>query len=207
MTEAAIPSDSGEIVALPDTRYRAKHVIFAAIMLAAGFWFLYDGYIGWPKHNREVRAVMDGIKSAEARNDPKQVDELKGRLGSMHKEYTEMDLLIQKALGGALPVAGLLYGIWTLRATRGRYRMTADAVEAPGAGVVPLVDILSIDRTRWDRKGIAIVHYQSHHPQRERTFRLDDFAYERGPTDQIFDRLEALVAPPSEMPAEQGEAQ
>ena len=56
-----------------------------------------------------------------------------------------------------------------------------------------------VDKTRWERKGIAVVRYQAHHPQRERSFNLDDFAYQRKPTDDILDHLETYMAPPPEM--------
>jgi len=78
-------------------------------------------------------------------------------------------------------------------------RLSGNTLEIPGHGEIPLTEIRSIDKTRWERKGIAIVRYQAHHPQRERSFNLDDFAYQRKPTDDILDQLEAYMAPPPEM--------
>ncbi|HEX8524595.1 MAG TPA: hypothetical protein VF669_20230 [Tepidisphaeraceae bacterium] len=198
----AAPIESDEIVARADKRYRNKHLIFAIATIAFGLWFAYDGWIGWPKHNQEVRGVQRGIEEAGQKNDLKKQQELKEKIASMHKEYTETDILIQRLLALVLPAAGLAYGIWTLHATRGQYRLAGNTLEVPGYPPIDLVDIHRIDKTRWERKGIAVVHYRAHHPQRDRTFKLDDFAYERGPTDQIFERIDYYLAPPAEFPPE-----
>jgi len=197
--EPSINTAPDEIIAMPDIRYRGKHMIFALVMIVVGFWFAYDGWIGWPKHNQEVRAVEQGIVKATDEGDVKQADDLKAKLSKMHKPYTPADILIQKLLAGALPLLGLAYGYWTWHATRGRLRLSGNTLEIPGHGEIPLTEIRSIDKTRWERKGIAIVRYQAHHPQRERSFNLDDFAYQRKPTDDILDQLEAYMAPPPEM--------
>ena len=213
-----------EIIANHDRRYRRKHMIFTvALILFAllpriplpGFvtntigWeslrgFAYDGWIGWPRHNEEVRDIDKGIAQAEVAGDTAKVEELKAKKSKMHKEYTPADILIQKCLAIVLPILGLAYGIWTWHATRGRYRLVGNTLEMPGHGEIPLSDIRSVDKTRWERKGIAVITYQDHHPQRERTFKLDDFAYERDPTDKILERVEAYLAPPPEMGAPSG---
>ena len=184
-----------EIVAGPDGRYRGKHLLFAVIMIVGGFWFAYDGWIGWPKHNDEVQAVQRDIDQAR---DEKKKDELKTKLATMHRRYTEADLLIQKLIAVVLPIVGVAYGVWTMAATRGQYRLAGNTLTIPGAEPIDLVDINRIDKARWDRKGIAVVYYEAHHPRRTKTFRLDDFAYQRGPTDEILARIEKFLAPPGE---------
>jgi hypothetical protein len=193
---------SDEIVARPDMRYRGKHLIFSFVIIVAGFWFAYDGWIGWPRHNREVYAVESGIRKAETEHDQKKADELKTQLANMHKPYNDADLLIQKLLAVALPLAGIAYAIWSVRVTRGRLRLAGHTFEVPGAAPIDLGDIRRIDKSRWDRKGIAIVHYEAHNPRRSRSVKIDDFAYERKPTDEIVERIEAYLAPPPEMGAE-----
>ncbi len=208
MTEQQVMIETpDEIVARPDFRYRGKHILFSAIIFAVGFWFMYDGYIGWPGHNKELSDLNASIRSAQAAGDSRKVDELKAKLADMHREYTATDINIQKVLGFGLPVAGLLYGIWTARVTRGQFRLSGHTLSIPGHGDIEMADIQSIDKTKWDRKGIAVVRYIAHHPRRERSFKLDDFAYERGPTDQILERIENYLAPPPEMPPEEAAPQ
>ena len=216
------PAPGDEIVAYPDRRYRRKHLIFAVAAILFGLLpripvpafvtnitgieslrgFAYDGWIGWPKHNEELRKLELDIQQADASGDTATVNELKGKKSKMHTEYNAASILIQKVLAVVLPAAGIAYGIWTWRTTRGRLRLSGNTLEIPGHGEIPLSDIKSIDKTRWERKGIALVRYQAHHPQRERSFNLDDFAYERKPTDEILERIEAYIAPPPEMGAD-----
>jgi hypothetical protein len=195
-------SGSDEIIARPDARYRLKHMVFAIVIFGVGFWFGYDGWIGWPRHNREVAALQHDIDNAAKRGDQRQLEELKTKLAGMHKPYNEADLLIQKLLACGLPVIGLGYGLWTLLVTRGQIRVEGHTLHVPGAEPIEFVDIRHIDKARWDRKGIAVIHYQAHHPQRETSYKLDDFAYQRKPTDEILERIENFLAPPPELAPE-----
>src|SRR5439155_326764 len=71
--------------------------------------------------------------------------------------HTQADLLIQKILALVLPAAGIFWGVWTIRETRGFYRMTADTLEVPGHPAITYDDIRRIDKRNWDRKGVAYV--------------------------------------------------
>jgi hypothetical protein len=65
--------------------------------------------------------------------------------------------------------------------------------------------IRRLDKKLWDRKGIAYVDYEVDGASELRRFRLDDFVYERKPTDQIYDRINAYVSAqqgPSDEPGE-----
>ncbi len=201
MTESQEPlSVSHEIVARPDRRYRGKHLAFTVIMIAAGFWFAYDGWIGWPGHNQRLRSLDQQIDQAEQTGDRKRYQDLKAQLASMHRQYTPVDLLIQRILAVGLPVFGILYGAWTLAVTRGQYRLVGQALMLPGHDPIDFADIQRLDKSRWERKGIATLYYQTATGS-ERSARLDDFAYERAPTDEIFERIETYLVPP-EVPSE-----
>ena len=54
----------------------------------------------------------------------------------------------------------------------------------------------------WDRKGIAFVGYEGL-DGRPGKLKLDDFIYEREPTDAIFKRIEDYVAPAAQQQAEE----
>lgn len=222
MTEQHEPLPSDEIVAQYEWRYRRKHLFFALLMLALALLpriplpafiadstgieslrgFAYDGWVGWPGHNKKLNDLEAARDKAQESGDTKTYEDLKVRIGQMHKQYTEADMLIQKVLATGLPLLGIAWGVWTWHATRGRYRLTRSTLEIPGQTTIELSDIREIDKTRWERKGIAVVHYQAHQPQRMRSFHLDDFAYQRSPTDDILERLEAYLAPPPEIPAQ-----
>jgi hypothetical protein len=78
----------------------------------------------------------------------------------------------------------------------------------PGHPPIPLDKIQSVNRESWDRKGIAVmeydlttapmrasktsgpVSYEGVTPGVRGIFKLDDFVYEREPTDVIFKAIE-----------------
>ncbi|MBX2850901.1 MAG: hypothetical protein KTR15_04045 [Phycisphaeraceae bacterium] len=62
---------------------------------------------------------------------------------------------------------------------------------AYGGAEVPFEAITRIDASRWDRKGIARVYYNA--GEIEKSVLIDDFKFERQPTDEIFKRLKEAV--------------
>ena len=91
-----------------------------------------------------------------------------------------------------LPPLGLLVLGWSLYRSRGSYRLANNILQAPGHPPVPLEAIRSIDKTDWDRKGIAHVNYELANGAKG-TVTLDDFIYDRPPTDEIFRRIEVYT--------------
>ena len=82
-----------------------------------------------------------------------------------------------------------IYFLATFILTRGRW------VEADEQGVrtssgqqMDYASIKSIDKSRWQRKGIAMVHYESN-GQAGRIL-LDDWKYDREPTKRILEAIE-----------------
>ena len=53
--------------------------------------------------------------------------------------------------------------------------------------------ITAIDKRQWDRKGIAYVDYEVNGTHGR--LKLDDFVYEREPTDRIYDAIVQFVQP------------
>lgn len=62
---------------------------------------------------------------------------------------------------------------------------------ANGGVEVPFDQITRIDASRWDNKGIAKVYYDE--VSGERNVLIDDFKFERVPTNAIFNRIKAAV--------------
>jgi hypothetical protein len=81
-----------------------------------------------------------------------------------------------------------------LRSTRGEYRLDGDTLHVPGHPPIPLSSIRLIDKAIWERKGIARIEYELGESGQRNSFKLDDIAYLREPTDQILDRIEAYAA-------------
>ena len=69
----------------------------------------------------------------------------------------------------------------------------ADTLQAPGHPAINVDDIRRIDKRKWDKKGIAYLHYEIGQPPTAGVLKLDDFAYERKPTDEMLERIEKNV--------------
>jgi hypothetical protein len=192
-TESAEPSaPADEIIAEPDVGYRWKHLIMSVLLIAAGAWFAYDGWHKWPAENREIDRVQKAREAARASGNTVEDEKLAKELQTL-SPHTPMDIAIQKVLAAILPAFGIFWGAWTLRDTRGQYRLAVDTLHAPGHPPVSFNDIRRIDKRKWDKKGIAFLHYEVGQPPVAGVVKLDDFAYERKPVDEILERIERNV--------------
>ena len=193
-----------EIVAPADNYHRGKFILMSLGLIGFGLWFAYDGYIGWPKHNEQVRTVQRQIDDADRVKDEATASRLRVELSNMDGIHNNAALLLQKVLGWSLPPIGLALLIRTLYNSRGVYRLAGQTLHVPGHPPVPFDAIRRIDKRLWDRKGIAFVDYEldggagAGAAAKAGRLKLDDFVYKRDPTDAIFKRIENFVSPPAE---------
>jgi hypothetical protein len=185
-----------EIVAQPDDGYRWKHLIMSILMIAGGLWFAYDGWINWPNMNVKAAQVEKQLEVAQRNKDDTKAATLSAELRKYEK-HNDASILLQKILAFVLPGFGLLWGIWTIKDTRGEYRLSGDTLYVPGHPPVPFDHIRRIDKRKWDRKGVAYLHYEHGAPPTQRVLKLDDFAYERKPTDDILELIEKNLLSPA----------
>jgi len=199
---AATAVSAANVVARASREYRFKRLIIVAMLVGMGAWFGYDGFIGWPKENQQIKDIEGSIEPArreiERTTDPERrrsetakVVELEAKLGKLQK-HSESDLGLQRILCYTLPPLGFVVLGWSLYRSRGSYRLSNKTLHAPGHPPVPLDAIRSIDKTDWDRKGIAHVNYELANGDKG-TVTLDDFIYDRPPTDEIFRWIEVYT--------------
>ncbi len=178
MTETAqvAPAETGDIVAKADRRYRGKWCFIGLAFLGGAIWFLRDGYVGYEAENEKARqqAVAAGKPVPE-------------------RLHSDTDIRLQRIIGFGLLPLGFLMLFKAFYSGRGEYRLSGGVLHVPGHPPVPLDSIRSIDQSNWDRKGIVYLTYDA--GAGERRLKLDDYVYERGPTDRIYDRILAAVAP------------
>jgi hypothetical protein len=79
--------------------------------------------------------------------------------------------------------------------SRGSIRLKEETLFVPGHKPVPLPMVESLDKRKWERKGIAWVNYRTENGKQGK-LKLDDFVYEREPVDEIFKRIEQWLASP-----------
>ena len=177
MSESVPPP--GDVVARAGKYYRNARYLLAAGLFIYGLLSIKDGFFKYPQVDRE-----------ELARDP-------------HNKvtYSEPDIFINQALGVGLPPAAVLMLLWALHKSRGEYRLSDQTLSVPGHPPIPLASIESLDKSQWDRKGVAVVSYKL--PDgKARTFKLDDFVYEHDGIDEIYRRIESSFQEPEPKPQE-----
>ena len=181
MSENAEANQS-EIIAPPGREYRIRRYLFVGLMVAAGLWFAYDGFIGYPRQWEKFSRMTPDERAHTTAPPP------------------PFSIRIQKELAlSLLLLAPTCLGIFLYR-SRGSYRMNAETLSVPGHPPVQFSQILELDKSLWDRKGIAKVTYRTVSRDATQTLRLDDFIYQYQPVRQIVARIEKYLE--SETPAE-----
>jgi hypothetical protein len=185
-TQPAPASPDAVIVARGASYYRWTRYAFSALLLGMAAWFGYDGYVKYPRDNE--------LHLLHVRNPQQYPDD--------YPTHDATSILLQKVLAATLPFVALGLVGWTLYRSRGAYRLSGEVLSVPGHPDVPLSAITTIDKSKWDRKGIAKIDYDL--PGRKGRLTLDDFIYDRPPTDQILETIEAklgVAAPDAPPPA------
>jgi hypothetical protein len=185
------PSGPLVIVARASNEYRLKRLVIIVMLIAGGLWFGYDGFVGWPGENQRIADLIKQQEAARKANDDSKVIQIGTQIKDIHGgiPHTDTDIRMQKVLAFSLPPLGLFVLAWSLYYSRGIYRLQDNVLTVPGHPPIPLDAIRSIDRTDWDRKGIALINYELPNGI-ARSARLDDFIYQRKPTDDIFKQIE-----------------
>ncbi len=168
--------------------------VIGAMMLLFSGWFLYDGTIAYPLQ-QEIQSAYDKIKQDNP-GDPIVHAQLwaehaqsKGwPTATPKKKVEDKDILTQKVIAGITAPVGI-YFLGTFFLALGRW------VEADEQGVrtnsgrqTDYASIKSIDKSRWQRKGIAVVHYGL--DGTDERILLDDWKFEREPTKRILAAIE-----------------
>lgn len=175
MTDTAVTKASGELVARADFQYRWRVYLFFVVMFGYGMWSLYDGFVAWPRDNALWQQMEEH-----------------GQIPPQ-KMHNDAGILLNRALGIVLPAISLPLFIWLMYRSRGEYRLADGTLAAPGHPAVPLERIEALDKTLWDRKGIAAVEYKDAAGDAHKLF-LRDMVYDRRTTDRIVERIEAHLA-------------
>jgi len=172
---AAAPEPSppgGPIVARPAMWHRLKIGAVGLMFLGFGIAFAYDGFYRYPKKNADEEAKF-GKSLAKP-------------------PYSDLDILLQRALTFVCTPVGVWLLARVASRSRGEYRLDGDVLTISGHPPVPLSAIVRVDKRRWEHKGIAVIDYELADGVTG-SFTLDDFYFDRPPTDAIFERIEAYA--------------
>ena len=188
------PTFAQPIVATPSRAFFIRRMVVAAVVIFGGLYLLYDGYKGWPDRNRRIADLRAEIAAAEAHRpaDDDAIGKLRGREKNLGDEKQPRDILLQKVLGYPVALLGLYLAVRFFREGKGELRLADDTLHAPGHPPVPIAAIGRVNDQKWDRKGVAVFDYRLADGTAGRV-KIDDFVFDRPPTDAIHDELIAKM--------------
>jgi len=178
MTEPKTNIPSADVIALPDRSFRMKRYLIVVMLVGAGLYCCLDGFYRWPREVREAKALEQQ------------------QLTPNKEPHSPTDIFWNQVLGVVFPPIGLLTLAWFLYGSRGQYRLSGRMLFVPGHEPIPIDSITVIDKSRWERKGIARIEYES--AGKQGSFKLDNFLYQEEPTRLIVKRLEEALFPEEE---------
>lgn len=189
------PTPTGDIIARPASYYRNTRYLMTVMFVAMGVWFCYDGFVRYPAENARIREIETKIDTLDKKSD--EYDRLTTERQKL-KQHSDTDLMIQRALAFLLPPAGLAILFWAHYNSRGVLRLSGQTLHVPGHPPVPFSAIRAVDKGLWERKGIAYIEYLLPNSVEKNTIKLDDFIYDRSPTDAIYKAIEDYLKNPGE---------
>lgn len=179
-------------------RWRLAAVgIFCSVFAA---WSAYDGFIKYPAQN-EISKKFKQFKAEHGEGPQGWTTKWKAyaeqhglpvndKEAGRHRGFG--DILTQYImLAITLPI-GLVF-MYGFLSTRGRWvECDDDSIRTSRGQSVPYGKIQTINKSRWDSKGIAIVSFED--GKGEQKLIIDDWKYERALTDEILREIESHIS-------------
>ncbi len=185
--------------------YLMRYLILAAVCLFMAAWFGYDGLIGYPQQLEYAEAYdelrdMEGARRVERWKELADANSWPRDVPKKTAEEIRSDITGQYVWGGLNLLAGLPALFFFFRARGSWVEETDGGLRTSWGQSVRFADVTQLDKTKWQRKGIAKARYT---PQAEgspamtgeRLFVFDDFKFQREPLGQILRQLEAVLRP------------
>ncbi len=167
--------------------YLARVIVVAVITLIGSAWFSYDGFVSYPRQRHIALAYQ--VFQQENRVDQWPDHALaQGWPVTPEAPKSQSDILLQRILGLAALPLGLLFSLISFRSV-GRWTACDDTGIQTSTGLnIPYASITRIDKKRWQKKGIVVVHYK--HEDKTGCLVLDDWKYNAQATETILRTLE-----------------
>ena len=181
MTEPTTNIPPADVIALPDQSFRLKRYLIVLMLVGMGLWFCFDGFYNWPKQAREAAQLPPSQQMTR------------------EKPHSDRDIFLNQLLGITLPIIGVLALVYFLHSSRGEYRLSGQTLHIPGHAPIPIEAITLIDKSKWERKGVARIEYERA-AGKPGQFILDNFVYQEEPTRLILKRLEEVLFPEEQNP-------
>ncbi len=178
-----------------DSRYYRRFILLGLGALAFAAYCVYDGAIAWPRGQK----IYDAYHEIAEEDRPDQWPIVAAENGwspeKPGKRHSDADIFFQFVMAVPISLVGLwfLFGVW--RARGGWIEGTEAGITSSRGQGFNWDDVQQLDKKKWRSKGIARVVYRS--GNRNKSFVLDDYKFDRQATDAIVTELEHRI--PREM--------
>jgi hypothetical protein len=191
-----------------DPKFYRRFWFMGVIAFGFALWSLYDGMIGYP-HQRERALALQELMEQKRLDDWDELTQERGWARStagLDTPKTEGEIIVQYVMAAIAGAIGLLLVSLPLRA-RGRWiESTEEGINSSWGQSFRFDQVQELNKRQWRSKGIAKVTYLD--GARKRKFVIDDYKFDRYPTDAILYELEQHIDPqqitggPPEPPSE-----
>jgi hypothetical protein len=159
--------------------------LIPVFLIGCSLWFLWDGFIGYPRSNERWKAHDE--RKAKPEEWLNYCRERGWKTEQPHRFYERADIIGQHVFAGLTGVMGIFSLLFWLRVRRSVLRSDAEAVFTPSGVRVPYGSITTVDQRKWKSKGLATVYYTLDGAKRR--FILDDAKYEPEALDVILEDI------------------
>ncbi len=185
-----------------ENRFLFKYLIIGIACLGFALWATYDAFIKYPGKMPRAEAWQKLVEN-ESLDDEQRTEQWKSiatENGWKTKRPTKKETIssIQQTIvfNYGLMAVTLAIAIpcivWFLKNRNSWIEANDQSLQNSFGQQLSLNQITKIDKAKWLKKGIAVVHYQDGQGSQQ-TFVIDDLKYQRKPTDEIMAWVEQHV--------------
>jgi hypothetical protein len=176
--------------------YRWRMLFVSVFCFGFASWCAYDGAIGYPAKRARWDKYEELIET-DRLDDWEKIADANGWPLKVPNEHDDMkgpnDYLVQYMMGGMIGAIGIPF-LFIFVSTRGRWiEMDDDGLSTSWGVRCDFDDITGLDKTKWYKKGIAVVHFEK--DGRKGSITLDDCKYDREPTEIFVRDVELEIDP------------
>jgi hypothetical protein len=168
--------------------WKAQRLIPAIICLGYALYFFFDGAVGYPRSNRHWLDHQKYVEAHDLQEWPAYAQSQGWDPHPPEKFHNVADIRGQFVFGGVLVVVGLGFLVFWLTQKDRALRADDEGVTTPEGARVPYDSVTSIDRRKWDTKGLARISYEVE--GRRGNFMIDDAKFDPDASHDIFERIE-----------------
>jgi hypothetical protein len=158
--------------------------LMVVLFLGFGLLGVYDGFVKYPEQKERWDAyqqyMLDNNNSATGWDE---FATAKGWPSEVPGEQTQFNIYVQYVIAAVCVPVGLAALIWLLM-NLSRKQTSDDTGFSAGGAKIPYGAVTRIDKSRWDNKAIAMVHYN--HNGQDGVAKIDDWKF-KGAGDVLRD--------------------